>query len=174
MRVPEFDLTKASPELRARLERRPSLNLYRALPYAGVLAPLFMDMGAAIRTQLVLDSQLRELAIIRIGVLTNARYEVVHHKRIGLGVGLSPARVAAVDEWRQAGVFAAAEQRVLAYADALALEVKAPESLFRALEEDLGVEALAELTLTIGFYLLVTRFLVNFEIDVEPEYEPAG
>lgn len=172
MKVPAFDISIASAELQARLAKRPALNLYKALPYAGALAPRFMDMGAAIRTQLTLEPRLRELAIIRVGVLTQAEYEIRHHKRIGASVGIPELQLAHVDDWRAApaDAFDALERRVLEYTDALTLHVKAPESLFDALARELGPERLAELTLTIGFYLLVTRFLVNFAIDLEPEY----
>lgn len=172
MKVPPFDIATAAPELQARLAKRPALNLYKALPYAGALAPRFLDMGAAIRNELTLDPRLRELAIIRVGCLTNADYEVRHHKRIGAGVGVSEAQLEHVDHWREAptNVFDTLECRVLEYADALTKGIKAPAHVFDDLLQELGAQRLAELTLTIGFYLLVTRFLLNFEIDLEPEY----
>ena len=33
---------------------------------------------------------------------------------------------------------------------------------------------MAELTLTIGFYMMVSRFLENFEVDIEPQAMPDG
>ena len=60
------------------------------------------------------------------------------------------------------------ERMVLAYTDQVLLHVKAPDAMFEALCERLTPGGVAELTLVIGFYMLVSRFLENFEIDIEP------
>jgi len=36
------------------------------------------------------------------------------------------------------------------------------------MRERLMTQALTELVLTIGFYMMVSRFLENFEVDIEP------
>jgi hypothetical protein len=40
--------------------------------------------------------------------------------------------------------------------------------MFDAMRARLSTKALAELVLTIGFYMMVCRFLENFEVDIEP------
>ena len=86
----------AGEALREMLADRPPLNLYRMLPRTGVLAAHFLDMGAAIRNQLTLNADLRELAIVRSGVLTGADYEVHHHMAIARSVGVSDDALHAV------------------------------------------------------------------------------
>jgi hypothetical protein len=40
--------------------------------------------------------------------------------------------------------------------------------MFEAMRERLTTRALAELVLTIGYYMMVSRFLENFDVDIEP------
>ena len=40
--------------------------------------------------------------------------------------------------------------------------------MFRAMQAQLSTRALAELVLVVGFYMMVSRFLENFEVDIEP------
>ncbi|MEO8923294.1 MAG: hypothetical protein ABI330_10805 [Caldimonas sp.] len=58
--------------------------------------------------------------------------------------------------------------QVLRFTDQLVHHVKAPDAMFEAMQARLTTRALAELVLTIGFYMMVSRFLENFEVDIEP------
>jgi 4-carboxymuconolactone decarboxylase len=40
--------------------------------------------------------------------------------------------------------------------------------MFAAVSAHLDHREMAELVLTIGFYMMVSRFLENFEVDIEP------
>jgi len=57
---------------------------------------------------------------------------------------------------------------VLRFTDEVFHRVKAPDAMFEAMRERLTTKALSELVLTIGFYMMVCRFLENFEVDIEP------
>ena len=167
--IPYFDLSKASPELQERIAGLPPLNLFKMLPYAGKIAPQFLRMGGAILTRTELDPQLRELAILRVGVLTGSDYEVHHHRRIGRDVGLSPELIDATAVGPDAKVFDERQRLVVAFTDAVIRDVKAPDALFAQALESLGPNALAELVMTIGYYRLVAGFLLNFGVEVEAE-----
>jgi len=45
--------------------------------------------------------------------------------------------------------------------------VRAGDATFKPLLEALGPKVLQELTVTIGFYMLVSRFLETFDVDIE-------
>ena len=74
------------------LRTRPSLNLYRILPHAPEAALGFLALGRALRTQTSIDPALPEVAILRVGALCDARYEVHQHRRVARGAGLSDDR----------------------------------------------------------------------------------
>jgi len=81
-RVPYFDLAQASDTYRQLIGSRPPLNLYRMLPHAGKVAEGFLALGGAILRENRLDSRLREIAILRVGLLCGSSYEVHQHRRV--------------------------------------------------------------------------------------------
>ena len=62
----------------------------------------------------------------------------------------------------------------MTYVDALCRDVRAPDEVFADAKSVLGPNALAELTMVVGFYLMVARFLRNFDIAIEPDFDHAG
>lgn len=56
---------------------------------------------------------------------------------------------------------------MLRFTDQLVHHVRAPDAMFEAMRERLTTRALAELVLTVGFYMMVSRFLENFDVDIE-------
>jgi alkylhydroperoxidase family enzyme len=168
-RIPYFDMEQATPEYRDMLKGRYNLNLYRMLPHATTIAPGFLRMGGAILRESAIDPQLREIAILRVGFLSKASYEVHQHKRVARRVGLSDAKIAALENDPQSAVFSSLEKLVIRYTDEVVANVKASDALFDELLAQLDHRRMAELTLTIGFYMAVSRFLENFEVEIEPQ-----
>jgi len=168
-RIPYFDMTRAPPAYQELLKARHPLNLYRMLPHAGPSAAAgFLAMGSALLRDNELDSRLREIAILRVGILSKAGYEVHQHKRVARQVGLSDAKIAALETGADLAALDETEQLVLRFTDTVFHDVKAPDALFNAVTAKFGPRQTAELVLTIGFYMLVSRFLENFEVDIEP------
>ncbi len=167
-RVPYFDMSKAPSSYTDLLGVRQPLNLYRMLPHAGPAAEGFLKLGGALLRENELDSQLREVAILRVGMISKASYEVHQHKRVARGVGLTDAKIDALEPGADTSVLSPMELQVLQFTDQLVHHVKAPDAMFQAMQAKLSTRALAELVLTIGFYMTVSRFLENFEVEIEP------
>jgi 4-carboxymuconolactone decarboxylase len=167
-RVPYFDMSKAPAAYTELIGNRPPLNLYKMLPHAGPAAVGFLKLGGAILRDSELDPRLREVAILRVGMLSRANYEVHQHKRVANRVGLSDAKIAAIEIDADTSALDTAELQVLRFTDQLVLHVKAPDAMFHDMQAMLSSQALAELVLTIGFYMMVSRFLENYEVDIEP------
>jgi 4-carboxymuconolactone decarboxylase len=170
-RIPYFDLAQAMPELQKAVGSRPPLNIYRMLAHGGPSAVGFLKLGNALLTKSQLDPVLRELVILRVGILSRADYEVHQHTRIAKRVGVSEEKIAALYDGAEAAIFTDIERKILRYTDQVVLNVKAGDSTFAAVAALLSHQELVELTLTIGFYMLVSRFLENFEVEIE---QPAG
>lgn len=166
-RIPYFDMTQAPEAFAELMSSRKPLNLYRMLPHATTAAPGFLKMGGALLRENELDSQLREIVILRVGMLSGASYEVHQHKRVARSVGLSEEKIAAIEQGAEASVFSDLERLILRFTDTVVHDVKAPDELFHAVLERLNHRQMAELVLTIGFYMMVSRFLENFEVDIE-------
>ena len=167
-RIPYFDLAQAPASYTEMLGSRPPLNLYRMLPHAGKAAEGFLRLGGALLRDSELDARLREIAILRVGLLSGAGYEVHQHKKLARKLGLADAKVAALAPGADASALDELELQVLRFTDEVFHRVKAPDTMFDAMRARLSTKALAELVLTIGFYMMVCRFLENFEVDIEP------
>lgn len=167
-RVPYFDMSQASPVFAELMKARRPLNLYRMLPHAGRAGEAFLELGGALLRECELDPQLREIAILRVGQLSGASYEVHQHTRIARKTGLSDAKIESLKVGADRSALTKREELVVTFTDRLVHHVKAPDELFRAMQAMLTERALAELVLTIGFYMMVCRFLENYEVDIEP------
>jgi alkylhydroperoxidase family enzyme len=167
-------MDQVTPEYSEMLKGRYNLNLYRMLPHATTIAPGFLKMGGAILRDSALDPQLREIAILRVGFLSKATYEVHQHKRVARRVGLAEDKIAALENDPDSAAFTPLEKLVIRYTDELVKNVKASDALFNELLAALDQRRIAELTLTIGFYMAVSRFLENFEVEIEPAPPPAS
>lgn len=167
-RVPYFDMAQAPVSYTELLKSRHPLNLYRMLPHAGPAAEGFLKLGGALLRDNALDSQLREIAILRVGILSGASYEVHQHKRVARHVGLVETKIAALEVGADTAALTDVERLVLRFTDQLVHHVKAPDEMFATMLAHFSHRELAELVLTIGFYMMVSRFLENFEVDIEP------
>ena len=166
-RVPYFDMTKAPESYQALMKARQPLNLYRMLPWAGKAGEGFLALGGALLRENRISSQLREVAILRVGILSKASYEVHQHKRVARNVGMSDATIAALEVGADTSVLTDDERAVLEFTDQLLHHVKAPDAMFNAMLERFGPEGVSELVLTIGFYMMVCRYLETFDVEIE-------
>jgi AhpD family alkylhydroperoxidase len=144
------------------------LNLDRQLLHSAPMARGWNALMGAIRGQTQLDGALRELVILRVAVLNRAPYEFAQHAPVALAEGLSQAQVDAVASWQASALFDARARDVLAYADAMTLQVQVPKESFDALRAHLNDRELVELTATVASYNMVSRFLEALQIEIEP------
>jgi alkylhydroperoxidase family enzyme len=170
-RIPYLDLADAAPEFAEALKSRPPLNIYRMIAHGGATATGFLALGSAILSKSTLDPKLRELVILRVGALSDAKYEMFQHRRVAARAGVPAAKIEAVlanpGAEPVSAVFDPFECAVLRYTDAVVREVKAAQALFDAVAAKLTHQQLVELMMTIGFYMLVSRLLENLEVDIE-------
>lgn len=149
----------------------PPLNIFRMLAHAGPLFGRFMQFGQGILAETELDPQLRELAILRVGHLSGAPYEVQQHETIARQMKMREPLIAAARTGDTAAL-SDIEAQVLAFTDDIVKNVRAGDDTFLPLIGALGPRQVQELTITIGFYMLVSRFLETFGVDLEPGQVP--
>lgn len=167
-RIPYFDTTKAQGRAKKQYERLPDLNIFKMLGHSGEMLDGFVKLGAQILNFSEIDPVLREIAIIRTGVLSNASYEVHQHRRIGRRIGMSEALLDAIAEGPNAALFDARQRQVMAFTDDVVKNVRAGDATFDPLCQALGYKQMQELVITIGYYMMVSRFLENFDVEIEP------
>jgi alkylhydroperoxidase family enzyme len=142
--------------------------LYRALLNSAPIAEGWEKMLSAVRNRTQIPAQLRELAILRVGRLSRAAYEVFQHERIAREAGVAEEKIAALrDATIEAPAFSDNEKAVLRYTDDVVRNVKASDKTLKAVQAFLTPGAVVELTLTIGYYMMVCRLLETTGVEGE-------
>src|SRR5271156_246792 len=167
-RLPYPDPARLPEAVRRVVIKNPS-NVTRML--AAASEPVFKGfatlsmafMGAASP----LPPKLREIAILRVGHLSHAAYEVFQHEALARHVGLSEAEIDAVRKGgAAAAALGAAGAAVLAYAEDLVKNVRAGDATLAAVRAHLNDTQLVDLTLVIGMYMMVSRFLETTGVEI--------
>jgi 4-carboxymuconolactone decarboxylase len=168
-RIPYYEVENATGKHAEFLGKlQPHLNIYRMLANSENGLKGFIRMGNALLFRCELDAGLRELAILRVGRLSRAAYEVFQHERIAREAGVADDKIAALrDATIEAAAFTDNEKAVLRYTDDVVRNVRASDKTLKAVQGFLTPGALVELTLTIGYYMMVCRLLESMGVDGE-------
>jgi 4-carboxymuconolactone decarboxylase len=169
-RLPYPDPTSLAEAERERFARE--VNVRRMILGASpAVAASFSGFTQAFFTGSALPGRLREIAILRVGHLSQSRYEVFQHEALARRLGMSDAELGAI---RQGGPAAAAlgseGAAVLAFTDDVVRNVRAGDDTLAAVRGFLDDRQVLDLILVIGCYMLVSRFLetTGVELDAAP------
>lgn len=171
-RIPYADLNR--PEIQPIVEqitaeRGSVIHLYQMLLQSPAVAQGWLDYLTAIRQKTSISGALRELIIMRVAILNRAPYEADQHAPIALQEGITQAQLDALEDWQDSDLFNAQEQAILAYTDAMTLQVQVPDAVFDALRQHFNQQETVEITATIGAYNMVSRFLEALQIHSDDE-----
>jgi uncharacterized peroxidase-related enzyme len=144
-------------------------NIFRVAAHSPLLLRRMLHFSDGLRNRTRLDPRLRELAIMTVGRLTGCEYEYVHHQALARRVGVRPEQVERLAAWDTDPAFNEQERAVIRYATEVTQHVRVSDATFDALRGFLDPEQIVELTLNVGFYNMVVRFLLPLQVDVEPE-----
>lgn len=158
-----------SPELKELLATRPPYNIYRILANAPTLLPGFVQLAGSALTKTELDTQLREIVILRVGAHCRSAYEIHQHERLARHVGVSEERIRKALDLQADQSSDSLEDKLLRFTDSVVVSVKAPPEQFEAVRAAIGPRQLTELLLVIGLYMMVSRALENLEVEIERE-----
>jgi alkylhydroperoxidase family enzyme len=170
-RIDYCDTSKSSERTREILGKNRNANIFRMMAHSPSYFEQYCRLGGAIRHKGELDPVVRELAITRTGILCEAPYEVVAHKRIGKNVGVTDEQNAALENWQSATCFDEVQRAALAFTDEIVGLRRPTDATFNAIAAKLTPAALVELQLSVGFYIMTSKFLETFGIDMQPVSE---
>jgi alkylhydroperoxidase family enzyme len=145
-------------------ERGELLHLYHQLLHSPPVAAGWLALLTGIRQHTSVPGTVRELVIVRIGLLNDAPYEVAQHAPVARQEGVTQAQLDALPEWPASPLFSATERAALALADAMTRTVQVPEDVFAAARAAFDDRALVELVATIAAYNMVSRFLEALQV----------
>src|ERR1700750_2403388 len=173
-RVDYSDPAKHNDRTRELLGKNRNAHIFRMMGHSPAYFEQYCRLGGAIRNKGELDPVVRELAITRTGILCEAPYEIVAHKRIGKNVGVTDEQNEALENWQSATCFNEVQRAALAFTDEIVRLKRPTDATFNAIRTKLTPGALIELQLSVGFYIMTSKFLETFEIDMQPVAEVIG
>ena len=170
-RIDYSDPAKNNDRTRELLGKNRNANIFRMMAHSPSYFEQYSRLGGAIRHKGELDPVVRELAITRTGILCEAPYEIVAHKRIGKNVGVTDEQNEALENWEGASCFNDVQRAALAFTDEVVKLRRPTDATFNAIRTRLTPGALIELQLAVGFYVMTSKFLETFEVDMQPVSE---
>jgi alkylhydroperoxidase family enzyme len=141
-------------------------HIFLALANAPALTEAVLGMAGALRKQTSFPRVFRELAVVMVGVLTNATYEVDHHWNAALGAGVRREQLENLQDFEESEHFTAEERAVVRLAKEATLEGRVSDSTWDA-TAFLGQQQRLELLVTIAWYNCVVRILLPLQVEKE-------
>jgi alkylhydroperoxidase family enzyme len=140
------------------------IALDRMLLHSPPLAAGWNTFLGAVRTGLIVDPMLRELAMCVVAVINGAEYEFVQHAPLFLEAGGTPAQAQALrkpDTARaDATLFGERERAALGLVIEMTRSVQVADATFAQVVSHLGERQTVELVAVVAAYNMVSRFLV--------------
>jgi alkylhydroperoxidase family enzyme len=169
------EMLEREPELVARIRTRRGgrlLNLDRMLLNSPPFTRGWNTHLGAVRAELALAPQLRELAVCAVAVLNEASYELEAHAPVFLRAGGTKPQLEALETLRTGGeyppVFDQAGLAVLALTVEMTRNVRVSDATFERVVSVLSDQRqVVELVGVIATYNMVSRFLVALAVDSE-------
>ncbi|HLW70476.1 MAG TPA: carboxymuconolactone decarboxylase family protein [Candidatus Binataceae bacterium] len=165
--LPYLDERDASPEVLKILQRPLVLNVQRMTAHAQQLFPARSRLSNALMTRIVLDSRLREIAILRTAKVCRSVYEWTQHVPPAKHVGVTDAQIAAIDNWPAADCFSELERLVLRFTDEVNANVKGTRATLEGLKHHLSPAEIIELLIIIGHWRQTASILETLEVDLD-------
>lgn len=143
------------------------MNIFRMMAHSDISVREFIRLGNRLLMKAHLDARLRELAILRIAQLHGARYEWAQHVPIAIGTGVSKEQIKELENWRESGLFDEEDKVILRYTEEVTGNSQPNDETFAGASKFLDYPSLVELTLSVGYWSMVAKFLNTFQINVE-------
>ncbi len=172
-RIPYPEVDALPEDQKAFLDKLAPLNIFQMLGHAPHLLKPFVGMGTAFLQNGKLDPITRECVILRVGYLSNAKYETSQNEAIGLAIGMDGELIEAVKSGPNADGLSHEQKLALTFTDHLVTHPHPSDGALKPVLKHFGPSLLEELVLLIGYYMMVCRFLETFGVEVE-EGGPKG
>jgi alkylhydroperoxidase family enzyme len=171
-RIQKVEKETAQPDIQKLFEKMEKsgnrvINIQKVVGNSPKIGRDFLRLGNAILMKGKLSPALRELAVLRVGNLTQANYEWTQHVPIGLLAGLSQQQIDDIGNWENSTLFNDKEQAVLQYTDEVAVNIRVSENTFSLIQDYFDEEEIVELTITLGYYGMVCRILEALQVELE-------
>ena len=168
-RIPYADPATLPESTRTAVARAP-INVVRMM--AGTSDAVFEGFGkfsgAFYGPASSLPAVLREVAILRVGYMSHAPYETFQHEPSGRLAGLNDSQIEAIKHGGEhVEALDPVQQAVLNFTEDVVKNVRASDANLAAVRKHLSDKQVLDLTLLIGLYMMVSRFLETAGVELD-------
>jgi 4-carboxymuconolactone decarboxylase len=169
-RIPYADLDTLPEDARQYLGARRSHqgNVFKMIANAGKAATGYLGLGAQLRQNLAIELMLYEYVIVRVANLSRAAYVIRQHEAFLRKNSVSEDIILALRVRPDSPVFTEAERAALLLVDEIVLNVRASEATVAGAAKHFNPEQLMHIMLTTGQYMMTSRIVENFDVDLQP------
>ena len=139
---------------------------YNALLRSPDMARRCFDFLDYLRFKTSVNKRLNEFAILIQARISNAQYEWWAHEIIGRKAGLSDAVMRDLQQCRRPATLQADERLVYDYCVQLSLNHRVPDALWQEAVNFLGEQAVIDLTVLSGTYVMVSMLLNATQVGI--------
>jgi alkylhydroperoxidase family enzyme len=162
----DADLDSESREILAKL---PALNVFRMMANAPASFRPLIDFAFSLLMTSEFDARKREIAILRVALVTRASYEWFQHVIVAKRVGVTDEEIEkiAVD-----GPVAGLDEEgnlLCRVADEISNDVRLGDDALQRILDRYGTRQATELILCISYFNMLSRFLESTRVALEEE-----
>ncbi len=144
-------------------------NVFALLANSPGALSVVTPVGAYVRFETKFDDVVRELVIMTVAQELRCEYEWKHHWRVAERVGATP------ELWAKIGTpeleaEPAPVGRAVRYARLLTHNETVDDALVETLKESFGADGFVDLSIMVGYYGMLARFINTVGVPVEDSY----
>jgi alkylhydroperoxidase family enzyme len=118
-----------------------------------------------------IDRKMRELVINKVSRYNESHYSITHHTLIALKENVEPKKLLALDAWQNSKIYSDRERIAIEYAERGSGDSNnVSNQLFNQLHKHFTDPEIVELTVLIGHFNLLNRWLNALQVEDEPEF----
>lgn len=155
-------------------EGRPKgLNALGSLAHHPAVARVFFPLQAHVLLNTTLTARQRELLILRVAHLRQARYEWAQHVHAARDAGLRDEEIARIADGPDPESWTPPESALLQATDELVGDGVVSDRTWAELSAHLDVQQLTDVILTVGTYETISWLFRSFDVDFDDDLNPA-
>jgi alkylhydroperoxidase family enzyme len=145
----------------------PPLHVFVALANIPNLLDPLLTFTREMREGAVIETRLRELAIMSVALTTGATYEFNHHWNSALDAGLRREQLEQLADAETSDAFDDEERAIVRYAREATLSLNVSDETWSALRSHFSVRETMDVVMAVAWYNAVARVLLPLEIEIE-------
>ena len=149
----------------------PTPHIFLALANIPNLLDPLLTFTREMREGAVIEARLRELAIMTVGFVTGASYELNHHRNSALKAGVRREQLEQLADAETSDAFDEKERAIVRYAREVTLSLAVSDETWSALRGQFSVRETMDIVMAVAWYNAVARMLLPMEIEMEDWYK---